>query len=83
MIDFVVKRQWAGKETGKLEYCYTVYYKRKDNWRGDRKYNYSHLDNLPLTVLNFVLNAGSCETVYIPENEKRGLLGYRKEIYRK
>jgi len=83
MITKVVKSSWAWHERDKRSgFCYRVYYKSKDAWRPDRKVTYTDAQDLPLTVLNFVLNAGSVETVYIPEKDSYLMKGLKRETYR-
>ena len=83
MIDRVVKSSWAWHTENKRSgFCYRVYYKSKDGWRPGRMVTYTDRQNLPLTVLNFILNAGSVETVYIPEKDSYHMRGLKRETYR-
>ena len=63
MINHVVKWIWTGKD-GKTHFEYRVYHS------SNRTNRYNDSQKLPLTVLNFVLNACSCEARYIPENQR-------------
>lgn len=64
MIRRIRKITWTQPD-GKLGYCYHVYYKNtKEPWRADRHRVYSFNQNLPMTVLNFLLNAATVTTTY-------------------
>ena len=83
MINRVVKTSWALDErTKKNGFCYKVYYEGK-GWKSGRVVTYTHHQSLPLTVVEFIMNAGSCETVYIPEKDHTPQLrGVKRETYR-
>ena len=82
MIERVVKSSWAWHETNKCSgFCYRVYHKGK-GWKSGRVVTYTDRQNLPLTVLNFILNAGSVETRYIPEEDSYHMKGLKRETYR-
>lgn len=82
MIDRVVKSSWAWHESTKRNgFCYKVYYQNK-GWKRGRVVTYTDRQNLPITVLNFVLNAGSVETVYVPEKDSFNVKGLKRETYR-
>ena len=79
MITKVVKVSWT-QDNGTYGFQYRVYYKRKEAWRKDRRVDYGHNKNLPLTVLNFVLNANNCKTEY-PEAISPSILSLKRETY--
>ena len=59
-----------------------VVYESKSKYGKNRISTFSGKDNLPLTVVEFMLNAGSVETVYIGKNEVApGFMGGKREIY--
>ena len=61
MIDRVVKSSWAWHEENKRGgFCYRVYY-QGIGWKSGRVVTYSDRKNLPATVLNFIVNAGSVD----------------------
>ena len=83
MIERVVKSSWAWHTVMKRSgFSYKVYYKSKDGWTRGRIVTYTDRQNLPLTVLNFILNAGSVETIYIPEKDCYNMKGVKQETYR-
>lgn len=72
MIDHITKIIWTQPD-GKMGYCFHVYYigkmERNGKWRQKgRHYTYSFNDNLPNSVVDFILNASSCETIYTEKN---------------
>lgn len=82
MIERVVKSSWAWHELNKRGgFCYRVYYSGK-GWKRGRVITYNDRQNLPLTVVNFILNASSVETVYIPEKDSYNMKGLKQETYR-
>lgn len=79
----VVKSSWTEK-SGRYGFIYRVYYTNKESWRKDRIVRYTCDKQLPLTVLNFVLNAGTVETEYIPEDRRsKSFASLKREIYKK
>ena len=80
MIRKIVKSTWTDK-AGNAGYCYKVYYPRKETWRSDRVVTYTHKQDLPLTVTNFVLNANNCNTVYVPKEDAPGFRSLKRETY--
>lgn len=79
----VVKSSWTEK-SGRYGFIYRVYYTNKEPWRKDRIVRYTYDQQLPLTVLNFVLNAGNVETEYIPEDRRgESFLSLKQETYKK
>ena len=59
-----------------------VVYESKSKYGKNRISTFSGKDNLPLTVVEFMLNASSVETVYISKNEvATGFRGGKREIY--
>lgn len=64
MIDHVTKTTWTQSD-GKMGYCFDVYY----TGRANRHYTYSFNDNLPMTVVRFLLDADSVETTYASRNK--------------
>ena len=79
-IKMVTKSVW--EQTNGMSGCkYTVYYKNKEAWKADRKFVYTHKQNLPLTVLNYVLNA-NCETrSYTGKDLAQGFRSLKREYY--
>lgn len=63
MINHITKSTWTQKD-GKMGYCYRVYYEPTRGRAKGRQVTYSFFNNLPLTVINFILNANACETTY-------------------
>ena len=80
MISRVVKTSWTNPD-GKMGFRYRVYHSAKEAWRGERCYQYGTHDNLPNTVLNFVLNATSCKTEYLKDSEFSAHKGLKRETY--
>jgi len=74
-----MKAYWIEKD-GRQGYCFHVYYKAKPNgrrpWHGRRR-DFSSDDNLPNTVLEFLLNAPVVNTIY----DRNGWV-YKREIYK-
>lgn len=82
MIDRVVKTSWAWSEDNKRSgFCYRVYYEGK-GWKSGRMVIYTDRQNLPTTVLNFILNAGNVETIYIPNKDSYNMKNVKREVYR-
>lgn len=80
MISKVVKSMWTNPN-GKMGFCFRVYYKNKQGWKADRCVMYTDDKNLPLTVLNYILNADKCETTYYPDNKAGSMKGLKRELY--
>lgn len=80
MITKVVKSAWTNPN-GKAGFCYRVYHKIPSRIR-EREYTYTDKQNLPMTVLDYVLNAKNCRTVYVPDEDcSGGRRGLKREIY--
>lgn len=68
MIDHIRKITWT-QPSGEMGYCYHVYYKGK-GWRKGRHFIYSYNQNLPSTVVSFLVDEKTkCETIY--EKDKK------------
>lgn len=62
MIDHITKITTT-KRDGSDEYYFQVYYQDK-NGRNGKRYTYSQKDNLPMSVVNFILEASNCDMLY-------------------
>ena len=83
MIERVVKSSWAYYEgSARNGWCYKVYYKSTNGWKRGRIVTYTDRQNLPRTVMDFVLNAGSVDTVYVPEQDSYNFIGLKRETCR-
>lgn len=80
MIERVVKSSWAWHETNKRNgFCFRVYYKG-NGWKRGRVVTYTDRQNLPMTVVNFILSAGHVDTQYFPD--EYNFKGRKRETYR-
>lgn len=75
MIDHVTKITWTQPD-GKIGYCYHVYYARANRFPLHKTFNFKQ--NLPNTVLMYVLDADECKTEYTERNTK--IERYKKHI---
>ena len=62
----VAKHSWIDSD-GKTTYVIRVYYRTKASKNGFAIRRFSDSETLPVTVVNFMLNAKNCETVYRSE----------------
>ena len=80
MISRVVKTTWTNPD-GKMGFEYRAYHTAKEAWRGERCYKYGTHDNLPNSVLKYVLDAKDCKTVYFPDSEFSAHRSVKRETY--
>lgn len=75
MIEYVMKHTRVTKD-GKTHFSYRVVYKTRIR-------NFTDKENLPNTVVDFILNAREVETRYLPVVEYYGDLANKNEYFRK
>lgn len=82
MITKVRKSTWTLKANGLTYWAYHVYY-APTNRPYERVVTYNWTKNLPMTVLNFILNASTVETRYVPDGQHSpGIIGVKHELYK-
>lgn len=78
MIDYITKLYWTDPNNGRTCWRFFVYYKSRSCRMIRRKYTWQ--DTLPNTVVNFLLSAELCETVYFEASKYSPT--YKRELYR-
>ncbi len=82
MIERVVKSSWGWHETNKRSGFYFRVYYKGNGWKRGRVVTYTDRQNLPMTVVDFILSAGHVDTVYVPEKDSYHMKGLKRETYR-
>lgn len=81
MIDHITKIYWTDPNDGKTCWKYFVYYPSdRYHWTGYMRRSYTWKDNLPKTVVDFLLNAECVKTEYFEHSTMSPT--YKRETYR-